>query len=274
MDKTQPLVLYEYQKTRRADHPREFLKDFRGVCVTDGYQVYHTVENELEDLKIAGCWAHARRKYDEALKALAKDKRKGALANTALKLIQAIFNADSALKDLSPEERLKKRQETVAPLVDAYFTWIKENHANAFRGSKTDKGMQYSLNQEKYLRVFLEDPEVSMDNNGAERAIRPFCVGKKNREFCDTVSGAKASAIVYSIVETAKANNLRPYYYLEHLLTEIPKHLYKNQFDLSFIDDLLPWSDKLPEVCHKVVKEKNKNICRMMCGLINLGYEV
>lgn len=251
-DKAHPMVLYEYQKTRKADHPREFLKDFSGVCVTDGYQVYHTVEGEKEDLRIAGCWAHARRKYDEALKALPKDKRKVAFAGTALKLIQAIFDADGKLKDLSSEERLQKRQHHVAPLVDAYFTWVRENRSKVMNGTKTDKGMQYSLNQEKYLREFLNDGEVAMDNNGAERAIRPFCIGKKNWEFCDTVSGANASAIIYSITETARANDLRPYNYLEHLLTIIPEHL--DETDPSWMDDLLPWSDNLPEECHKVSK--------------------
>jgi hypothetical protein len=252
LDTFHPLVYYEYQRTRKSDHPIDFLKDFNGVCVTDGYQVYHTAEEKLEGLKIAGCWAHARRKYDEALKALPKAKRKGAIASTALKLIQAIFDADSSLKELSADERLKRRQESVTPLVDAYFTWVKANRSQVLSGTKTDKGMKYSLNQEKYLRVFLEDGEVAMDNNGAERAIRPFCVGKKNWEFCDTISGANASAIIYSIVETAKANNLRTYYYLVHLLTEIPKHM--DDKNLDFLDDLLPWSENLPKDCYKVVK--------------------
>lgn len=251
-DTAHPMVLYEYQKTRRADHPREFLRDYSGVCVTDGYQVYHTVEKKKEDLIIAGCWAHARRKYDEALKALKKDKRKGALAGTALKLIQKIFEEDGKLKDLSVEERKQKRQETVAPFVDAYFTWVEENLSKAMQGTKTYDGMRYSLNQEKYLRVFLTDGEVAMDNNGAERAIRPFCIGKKNWEFCDTISGANASAIIYSITETARANELRPYNYLEHLLTVIPEHL--NDSDPAWMEDLLPWSDKLPEECHKIIK--------------------
>lgn len=256
MDNSYPVVLYEYQKTRKADHPREFLKDFSGVCTTDGYQVYHTVENEYEDLTIAGCYAHARRKYDEAIKALPKKKRKGAYAYTALKLIQAIYNADNALKDLSAEERQKQRLKTVKPLVDAYFEWIKATKAKVFKGSKTDKAMQYSLNQEKYLRVFLTDGEVPLDNNGAERAIKPFCVGKKNWMFCDTASGAQVSAIVYSIVETAKANNLRPYYYLDHILSVIPDHVDDN--DESYLEDLLPWSDKLPKECYKVEKVQNK----------------
>ena len=100
------IILYEYQKTRNTSHPREFLKDFHGICVTDGYQVYHTLEREREDLRIAGCWAHARRRYDEAVKALPKAARKGSKAYEALAMIQAIYREEGCLKDLSPEERL------------------------------------------------------------------------------------------------------------------------------------------------------------------------
>ena len=105
------------------------------------------------------------------------------------------------------------------------------------------------MNQEKYLRVFLTDPEVPLDNNPAERAIRPFCVGKKNWILIDTIKGAEASAILYSLAETAKANGLKPYNYFKHLLTEIPKHM--DDTELGFLEDLLPWSDKLPKDCRK-----------------------
>ena len=108
------------------------------------------------------------------------------------------------------------------PLVDAYFTWAKQNLLSVTPKSKTAKGLTYSLNQEKYLKTFLEDGEVPMDNNSAEQAIRPFCVGKKNWVMIDTIAGAEASAIIYSIAETAKANNLKPYHYFEYLLTEVP----------------------------------------------------
>ena len=250
-----PIILYEFQKTRKEDHPKEFLKDFSGICVTDGYQVYHGLENKLEGLKIAGCWAHARRKYDEALKALPKDKRNGTLANTALRLIQAIYREEKKLSNLSPEERLEQRKVRIAPLVEAYFSWVRQNHSRAMKGTKTEKGMQYSLNQESYLKVFLTDGEVPIDNNGAERSIRPLCIGKKNWMFCDTASGASASAVIYSIMETAKANNLRPFYYLEYVLTEMAQH--KNDEDNSYLQDLVPWSKKLPAKCYKVDKEQS-----------------
>ena len=250
------IVLYEYQKTRNASHPREFLKDFSGICVTDGYQVCHTIENEREDLKIAGCWSHARRRFDEAVKGLPKVKRKDSRAHLALTMIQAIYREERLLKGLPAKERKNRRQLSVRPLVEAYFSWVKENIPKVPQKSKTWEGFNYSINQEKYLKVFLDDGEVPMDNNAAEQSIRGFCIGKKNWVMIDTVAGAKSSAIIYSIAETAKANNLKPYDYFEYLLTEIPKHL--DETDRSFLDDLLPWSPNLPANCRKPGKKEVK----------------
>ena len=250
------IVLYEYQRTRNASHPREFLKDFSGVCVTDGYQVYHTIEEEREDLKIAGCWSHARRRFDEAVKALPKAKQKDSRAYLALTMIQAIYREEKLLKDLPAKERMIRRQLSVRPLVEAYFVWVRETLPKVPQKSKTWEGFNYSLNQEKYLKVFLDDGEVPMDNNAAEQSIRGFCIGKKNWVMIDTIAGAKSSAIIYSIAETAKANNLKPYDYFEYLLTEIPKHL--DDTDRSFLDDLLPWSPSLPANCRKPDKSEVK----------------
>jgi len=250
------IVLYEYQRTRNASHPREFLKDFSGICVTDGYQVYHTIENEREDLKIAGCWSHARRRFDEAVKALPKAKQKDSRAYLALTMIQAIYREEKQLKELPAQERQNRRQLSVKPLVEAYFVWVRENISKVPQKSKTWEGFSYSLNQEKYLKVFLDDGEVPMDNNAAEQSIRGFCIGKKNWVMIDTVAGAKSSAIIYSIAETAKANNLKPYDYFEYLLTEIPKHL--DDTDRNFLDDMLPWSPNLPANCRKPGKDEVK----------------
>ena len=250
------IVLYEYQKTRNASHPREFLKDFNGVCVTDGYQVYHTIEGEREDLRIAGCWSHARRRFNEAMKALPKQKQKDSRAYLALTMIQAIYREEKQLKDLPAGERRNRRQLSVKPLVEAYFIWVRENLPKVPQKSKTWEGFNYSLNQEKYLKVFLDDGEVPMDNNAAEQSIRGFCIGKKNWVMIDTIAGAKSSAIIYSIAETAKANNLKPYDYFEYLLTEIPRHL--DDTDRRFLNDLLPWSPNLPANCRKPDKSEVK----------------
>lgn len=236
------IVLYEYQQTRNASHPREFLKGYDGICVTDGYQVYHTLEKELEELTIAGCWVHCRRRFDEALKLIPKSYQKESNAFLLMKQIQAIYREEGKLNDLSSDERLKQRQAVIKPLVDAFFAYLKT--INVSKKDKFGDAVGYARNQEKYLRVFLTDGDVPIDNNASERAIRGFCIGKKNWQMIDTIHGAKSSAIIYSIVETAKANNLKPFDYVQHLLEEIPKHM--DDKDCSFLEDLLPWSEKLP----------------------------
>ena len=236
------IVLYEYQQTRNASHPREFLKGYDGICVTDGYQVYHTLEKELEELTIAGCWVHCRRRFDEALKLIPKSYQKESNTFLLIKQIQAIYREEGKLKDLSSDERLKQRQAVIKPLVDAFFAYLKT--INVSKKDKFGDAVGYALNQEKYLRVFLTDGDVPIDNNASERAIRGFCIGKKNWQMIDTIHGAKSSAIIYSIVETAKANNLKPFDYVQHLLEEMPKHM--DDRDCSFLENLLPWSEKLP----------------------------
>lgn len=241
------IVLYEYQQTRNASHPREFLKGYDGICVTDGYQVYHTLEKELEELTIAGCLVHCRRRFDEALKLVPKSYQKESNAFLLMKQIQAIYREEGKLNDLSSDERLKQRQVVIKPLVDAFFTYLKT--INVSKKDKFGDAIGYALNQEKYLRVFLTDGDVPIDNNASERAIRGFCIGKKNWQMIDTINGAKSSAIIYSIVETAKADNLKPFDYVQYLLEEIPKHM--NDRDCSFLENLLPWSEKLPVEIHK-----------------------
>lgn len=246
-----PAVLYDYQMTRRTDHPRAFLKNYKGFLVTDGYQAYHTIDSERNDLTVAGCWIHARRGFADVVKSsgMSDEAVKDTVAYKALQIIRTISRHESSYREMTPEQRLEERKRTVAPLVDAFFAYLKSREPVVTAKSKTGKAIQYCLNQEKYLRVFLTDGYVPMDNNSAERSIRTFCLGKKNWYTIDTVSGAKASAVVYSIAETAKVNNLKPYEYFKYLLEELPKH---GEFeDPSYLDDLLPWSEKLPESCRK-----------------------
>lgn len=245
-----PTILYEYQKTRKSDHPAQFLKEFQGVVVCDGYQSYHKIANERPDeLKVAGCWTHARRRFAQLCKALGKEKAKGTLAEAAVGQIAAIYHVDNSLSDLKLDEKLRERQLHVKPLIEAFFTWVKANRHAVPEKSETGKAFTYCINQEQYLRTFLEDPTVPLDNNSAEIAIRSFCVGKHNWHLIDTINGAKASAIAYSIAETAKANNLKPYNYFKFILEEIPK--YVDGKDTKFLEDLLPWSPNLPDECKK-----------------------
>lgn len=250
------IILYEYQKTRNTSHPRSFLKDYSGICVTDGYQVYHTLEKEKEDLTIAGCWVHCRRKFHDALEVIPKEHRKESILHLLMKQIQAIYREEGKLSDLPSQARLVQRQLVVKPLVDAFFVYLKQNEPKIPKSGKMKEAFTYALNQERYLKVFLEYGDVPMDNNASERAIRGFCIGKKNWEMIDTVNGATSSAIIYSIAETAKANNLKPFEYFEYLLTEIPKH--ENDTDNSFLKDLLPWSEALPEHIRKTKTSNDK----------------
>lgn len=165
--------------------------------------------------------------------------------------ITAIYKAEAALKDKSAADRYLGRQKDVKPLVEAYFAWVREQEPATILSEKTRDGLKYSLNQEKYLKVFLDNGEVPIDNSATERAIRPFTIGRANWHLIDTIHGAQASAIVYSLVETAKANGLKIYEYLKHLLTEIPKHM--DDTSLTFLEDLLPWSENLPEECRKKI---------------------
>ena len=247
----------QYQKDRKEDHPEEFLKDFQGVCVTDGYQAYHSLEEKTPGLTIAGCRAHARRKYADAQKAIKDEKeRKGTLAYDALKQIGAIYKLDNDLAELTPAQRQHRRQLELKPLVDAYFVWVKKHQSEVLPKSQTGKAFAYSVNQERYLRVFLEDGEVPLDNNATESTLRGFCIGRHNWKLIDTIRGARSSAIIYSITETAKANDLKVYEYVEYLLTEIPKH--EDDTNRDFLEDLLPWSPNLPEQCRKSNKYEVK----------------
>lgn len=252
-----PIVIYEYQKGRNHELPLHFYQDYKGILVTDGLSQYHLIEKKLPGLINSNCWAHTRRDYADAIKIADKadpDAVRRSVAYQALSRISQIYKLEGALKDLSAQERLRERQNTIKPLVEEYFAWVKsqlENTAVPPKG-KTADGLKYSINQEKYLKVFLTDGNVPIDNSASERAIRTFCIGKKNWMFHDSIMGAQASAIIYSISETAKLNNLRPYYYFKYLLTELPKLCdEKGNIDSAKLEHLLPWAKELPDECRK-----------------------
>ena len=244
---THPIVLFDWQPSRHSDHPREFLKAFSGTVVTDGYQVYHKLAKERRDLKVAGCWVHARRPFAEFIKSVGQDASKGSIAQEAYSLITEIMHIDNTFDDLSDTERKKQRQLVLSEKVDAYFAWAKQKYSQVTHNSTIGKALAYSINQEDYLRVFLSDGNVPMDNNYAEQAIRPFTIGRKNFIMIESSNGAKASAILYSLVETAKANMINTFEYFNLLLTEIPQHM--DDKDFKFIDDLLPWSPRVQKEC-------------------------
>ena len=252
--KEKPVILYQYGKTRSKSNIQRFLRGFSGTLVSDAFSGYKSLDKNDENIHSAFCWAHARRDYADALKALKGEDKNYAhetVAHKALVQIAAIYKAEEALKDLTAEERYSRRQREVKPLVEAYFAWVHEQDPATILSQKTRDGLNYSMNQEKYLKIFLEDGNIPIDNSATERAIRPFTIGRANWHIIDTVHGAESSAVIYSLVETAKANNLKIYEYLKHLLTEIPKHI--DDTSMDFLEDLLPWSEKLPKECHKKI---------------------
>lgn len=252
-----PIVIYEYQKGRDHQKPLDFYRDYKGILVTDSLQQYHLVDKKLPDVTNANCWAHARRAFADAVKAMDKKNPqmvRQSVAYRALQKISEFYNADTELKELSSQERLQKRQEEIRPLVEEFFAWTKEQveQCTVPPKTKTGQGLSYLINQEAYLKVFLTDGDVPIDNSASERAIRTFCIGKKNWMFHNTANGASASAMVYSISETAKLNNLRPYYYFKYILTELPK-LCDEQGNINpaDLDHLMPWAEDLPDECRK-----------------------
>lgn len=238
-----PIILYDYQTTRAGKHPRRFLAGFKGYLHVDGYAGY----NELVDVTLVGCWAHARRKFDEALKALPEEKRnKAVAAREGLEFCNRLFAIERDLKDATPEERYQVRQVRSLPVLDAFWAWLKKQKAQVLPKSSFGQAIYYCLGQWDRLTAFLQDGRLELDNNRSERSIKPFVIGRKNWLFANTPRGAKASAIVYSIIETAKENGLNPFHYLTYLFERLPN---LDPQDKEELDQLLPWSETLPPTC-------------------------
>ena len=255
-----PVYLYEYDNGSRAGSViGDYLKGYTGILVTDGYQTYHTLQKERADtIKVAGCWAHARRKFADIIKAVKKGASLTAgqkAADEAIRRIAAIYHTDNMYKGTSPKEIQDNRQQSVKPLVDAYFAWVKDVIAKpGLDQSSSLKGaLNYSLNQEPYLRTFLEDWEIPLDNNDAERSIKKFWVGKHSWHIIDSKNGAKASAMMYSIAETAKANGLNPFEYFQYLMDQL-KEYPRNHVSEDKLTELMPWSETLPDCCKQKPK--------------------
>ena len=241
---SKPMVLYDWQPSRRADHPRKFLKNFSGTVITDGYQVYHKLGKERKDLTIGGYQIHCRRPYADFIKSVGNSAT-DTIAHEAYRMITEMLHIDNGFDDLPADNRLKQRQLVLSEKVDAYFAQIKQKYNQVTHNSTIGKALAHSIHQEPYLRTFLDDGDVPMDNIYVEQAIQPFTIGRKNLFCIKSSAYAKASAIIYSLVKTAKANYLNVYEYFELLLTEIPRHM--NDTDLSFLDELLPWSPYIQE---------------------------
>jgi len=232
-----PIICYEYQSTRDGDHPKRFLCDFAGYLHTDGFPGY----NKVTDVTLVGCWAHARRHFVDALILVPKESRKDPnhLCNIAISKIRRLFAIERDLCDGSPEDHLAARNERSRPIVEDFKIWLDKESKLALPKSKVGEAITYCRNQWPKLIRFLDEGRLEIDNNRAERSVKSFVIGRKNWLFANTVCGAKVSAIIYSIVETAKENDLNPFDYLKYTLGRI-----KN-IDPSAIDSLLPWSEQV-----------------------------
>lgn len=237
------MVLYDYQTTRASKHPRQFLSGFKGYLHVDGYSGY----NGMQGITLVGCWAHARRKFDEALKALPADQRNAPVAaKEGLDFCNQLFAIERQLSDATPEERYQLRLERSRPVMEAFLAWLKFQGPRVLPKSALGQAIAYCRNQWDKLAAFLNDGRLELDNNRSERSIKPFVIGRKNWLFTNTPKGAKASAIIYSIVESAKENELNPRKYLQFLFEKLP-NMYIN--DPNTLDELLPWSGAIPEEC-------------------------
>ena len=217
----QPVVLYDYDPGRGAGVPKRLLADFSGYLQTDGYDGYNAVV-AANGLIHVGCMAHARRKFSEAVKAQGKNKKKGK-AHQGLVLIQKLYRVEKQARRRVPEDRYARRQQQARPVLDELRSWLDDSLPLVPPTSATGKALHYLHREWEKLIRYLDDGRIEIDNNGAENAIRPFVVGRKNWLFSASVKGVKASANLYSLIETAKANGLEPYAYLRYLFTALPK---------------------------------------------------
>ena len=234
-----PIVLYDYQPDRKASRPKEFLDGFSGYLHTDGYAVYHSLS---ENIVVVGCWAHARRKFDEALKALPESDQEGSNALGGKRYCDQLFSIEKELEKLSPESRFEERQKQAKPVLDEYLSWLKAQKAAP--KCALGKAVYYSLDQWQYLERYLEDGRLEISNNRAERSIKPFVIDRKNFLFVNTPRGATGSAVMFSIIETAKENGLNPYKYLTYVFRKAPN---LEVADLQQLEQLLPWN--APDEC-------------------------
>ena len=228
------LRCFEYRESRSGKWAKTFLEGFSGVLITDGYSGY----NKVQGAERAGCWAHMRRKWLEAMPEGADAKT--CKAAEGYEFCNRLFELERQFEGLTAEERLIQRKEKSGPILEAYWTWL---YTIPRPTGKLKDAVTYAQNQKAHLSAFLEHGEIEISNNQVENAIRPFVVGRKGWLFADTPQGAEASAIIYSLMETAKANSLRLDDYLLHLLSIMPERAEQNK-DFE-IDDLLPWSEEM-----------------------------
>ena len=244
-----PIILYKYSETRAGDNAVEFLQGFKGYLMCDGYSGY----NKVPDAKRTACWAHIRRYLVDAVPK-GKNLDYSQPAVQGILYIDRLFRLEETIKAKSTTfDSLKKaRLEKEVPVIEGFLSWL--DMQKPTRGSRMDKAVTYIQNRRSYLMTYLEDGRCSFSNNLSENAIRPFTVGRKNWLFCDTPNGAQASAIVYSMVEMAKANGVNVYHYLTYLLEKQPNDSMSDEE----LDQLAPWNEDVKAELKRRIESSNE----------------
>jgi transposase len=241
-----PVILYQYHPSRSGDVAATFLKTYKGIVQTDGYAGYNFIAGK-KDIIHVGCWVHARRKFIDVTKASGNKRSSSGNAGSALKYISKLYKIEKEArkKEVSPDELYTQRQKQAVPILEEFKKWLDARVAQVPPKSLLGKAINYTLNEWPHLTNYTKDGRVGPDNNAVENAIRPFVVGRKNWLFSYTPQGAHASAAIYSLIETAKANGLEPYWYLRYLFERLPEAMTVEDFKA-----LLP---------HQILKEQIVN---------------
>lgn len=239
-----PIRIYQYQETRKGANAQTFLSGFSGALLSDGYQGYNSVDN----VKRFGCWSHVRRKFVDSLPQK-KDGAADTIAGQCVLKINKLFEIEDNLRDCSPAERQKQRMLQSKPVVEDFFTYIESNRDIVLPKGNLGKAISYAINQRTELTAFLEDGNVPIHNNACERSVRAFCIGRRAWLFAGSPKGADASASIYSLAETAKANELNVFKYFAFILNHLPNE--KCYSSPETLDNYLPWTHLVQKVCRE-----------------------
>jgi len=237
-------VIFKYSRTRKTENAKEMISGYKGTLITDAYTAYQN----MDEVSSAFCWAHVRRYFVESIPLDSKGKEiPSSKGNEGREYINKLFKIEDKISDLSLEEKLQKRQEEEKQLLEAFWSWIEKTRELYTTNKDLIKALNYATNHKENLMRYLEDPKIPVSNNRCESAIRPFATHRRAWLFADSVEGAVANAILYSLVESARLNKLNIYEYMNYILSVITDLDYINNPDL--LDQLMPWSKSLPSVC-------------------------
>lgn len=244
-------VIFSYSKSRSAEVAQKILNGYKNILITDGYAGYNIIDEKVIH---AECWAHARRYFYNSVPLINKELDTSATGYNGVKLIDELFKQEKEINEKivqiedfeeSLSEKLRLRKEKLEPILKEFYEWVTLTSEKYIVNKKLKEALTYAINQKKQLSEFIKDAQIPLTNSRCERAIRPFATHRKNWLFADTVDGAKANAVYYSFIESAKLNNLNIYKYINYLLRELPQ--LEGDQEETDIEKYLPWSKELPE---------------------------